>query len=49
MGCCERDNELSCSVKGGEFCDQLSDYELLSMDSDPWNYCVLPLVHILLT
>jgi len=25
-GCCEHDNELSGSIKGGEFLDKLSDY-----------------------
>jgi hypothetical protein len=25
------------SLKGGEFVDQLSDYELLTNDSAPWN------------
>jgi hypothetical protein len=28
-GCCEHGNELSGSIKGGEFLDQISDYYLL--------------------
>jgi len=31
---CEHGNEPSSSVKGGEFLDQLSDYQLLKKDSD---------------
>jgi len=27
-------------VKGGEFLEQLSEYQLLIKDSDPWNYLV---------
>jgi hypothetical protein len=29
--------ELPSYIKGGEFLDYLSDYELLSKDSAPWN------------
>jgi hypothetical protein len=32
-GCCEHGNEISDSIKGGEFLDQLSDYQLLKKDS----------------
>jgi hypothetical protein len=34
---CEYDNEPSGFVKGGEFLDQLSDYQLLKKDSAPWS------------
>jgi hypothetical protein len=33
-GSCEHGNELSGSIKGGEFLDALSDYYLLRKDSD---------------
>jgi hypothetical protein len=36
-GSCEYGNEPSGSIKGGEFLDWLSDYELLKMDSAPWS------------
>jgi hypothetical protein len=32
-GCCEHGNEVSGSIKGGEFLDRLSDYQLLKEDS----------------
>jgi hypothetical protein len=36
MGCCEHGNEHSVSIKGGEFVDQLSDYQLLKKNSAAW-------------
>jgi len=36
---CEDGNELWYSIKGGEFLDQLSDYQILKDDSAPWSYC----------
>jgi hypothetical protein len=35
-GSCEHGNEPSCSIKGGEFIDLLSDCQLLK-DSAPWS------------
>jgi hypothetical protein len=35
-GSCEHGNELSGFIKGGEFLDWLSDYQLLK-DSAPWS------------
>jgi hypothetical protein len=32
-GSCEKDNEPSDCVNGGEFLDQLRDYQLVRMDS----------------
>jgi hypothetical protein len=32
-GCCEHGNELPCSIKCGEFLEQLNDYQLLKKDS----------------
>jgi hypothetical protein len=40
MGCCEHDNEPSGSIKGEEFLDYVSDYQLLKKDSTPWNWFV---------
>jgi len=39
-GPCERGNESSGSIKGGEFLDYLSDYELLK-DLASWNYSII--------
>jgi len=36
-GSCEHGNELSCSIKGGEFLDQPSNYQPFK-DYDPCNY-----------
>jgi hypothetical protein len=36
-GSCERGNESSGPIKGREFLDQLSDCQLLKLDSDPWS------------
>jgi hypothetical protein len=35
-GCCEHGNEPSGSIQGGKFLDQLSYYQILIKDSDPW-------------
>jgi hypothetical protein len=35
-----------CSIKGGEFLDQLDDYQHLKKDSAPWRYLFSYLVHI---
>jgi hypothetical protein len=35
-GSCEHRIETSGSIKGGEFLDYLSDYQLLKEDSAPW-------------
>jgi hypothetical protein len=35
---CEHDHESSGSIKGGEFLDQLSDYQLFKKDSVPWSW-----------
>jgi hypothetical protein len=35
--CCEYGNEPTHSIKGGEFIDYLSDYQLLKKDSIPWS------------
>jgi len=35
-GSCEHDNELSGTIKGGEFLGQLSDYQCLKKVSVPW-------------
>jgi hypothetical protein len=34
---CERGNEHSDYIRGGEFLDQLSDCQLLKKDSAPWS------------
>jgi hypothetical protein len=34
-GCCEHGNELLGSIKGGEFIDLLSNYQLVKKDSAP--------------
>jgi hypothetical protein len=34
---CERGNETSGSIKGGEFIDYLSNYQFLKKDSTPWS------------
>jgi hypothetical protein len=34
-GSCEYGNELSGSIRGGEFLDQLCDYQLLKKDTAP--------------
>jgi hypothetical protein len=39
-GCCEHGNEPSGSVKGKEFLDKLSYYELLNKDSAPYTSLV---------
>jgi hypothetical protein len=36
VGSCEHDNELSGSIKGGEFLDQLSDYKVFKKDYAPF-------------
>jgi hypothetical protein len=38
---CEYGNESSGFIKGGEFLDQLRDYELLRKDSVLWSYLVI--------
>jgi hypothetical protein len=38
--CYEHGNELSGSIKGGEFLDCLSNYQLVRMDPAPWSYLV---------
>jgi hypothetical protein len=35
VGHCEYGNELSVSIKFGEFIDKLNDYQLLKKDSAP--------------
>jgi hypothetical protein len=41
-GSCEYGNELSCSIKGGEVPDQLSDCPLVKkVSSVPWNVFTL--------
>jgi hypothetical protein len=35
-GRCENGNRPSSSIKGGEFQDQLSDYQLLKKKFAPW-------------
>jgi hypothetical protein len=37
--CCEHNSEPLGSIKGGEFLEQLSDYQLLKDDAAPWSYC----------
>jgi hypothetical protein len=39
-GCYEHDSKLLGIIKGGEFLDQLSDYQLLKKDSATWSYQV---------
>jgi len=34
---CENGNETSGSIKGREFLEHLSDYQLLKKDSAPWS------------
>jgi hypothetical protein len=36
-GSCEHGNEPSDSIKGGEFLDNVSDYQLLNKDPDLWS------------
>jgi hypothetical protein len=36
-GSCEHSNEISGSIKSGEFLDQLSDYDPLKKDSTQWS------------
>jgi hypothetical protein len=36
-GSCEHGDEPSGYIKGGEFGDLLSDYQLLKKDSAPWS------------
>jgi hypothetical protein len=36
IGSSEHGNEPSCSIKGKEFFDKLSDYKLINKDSYPW-------------
>jgi hypothetical protein len=36
VGSCECSNELSCSIKGREFLDQLSNYQFLKSDDVSW-------------
>jgi hypothetical protein len=36
-GSCEHGNESSGSIKGVEFLDYLSDYQLPNKDSAPWS------------
>jgi hypothetical protein len=40
-GSCEHDNEPSGSIKGGEFLDQLNDYQDLKDESVPWSQFTL--------
>jgi hypothetical protein len=35
---CEHGNEPSDFIIGWEFLDQMSDYQFLKKDSDPWSY-----------
>jgi len=35
LGCCEHSSEPSGFLKGREFCDQLSDCQILNKDSAP--------------
>jgi len=37
MDSCKYGNEPLCSIKGGEFLDQLSDHWVFKMDSAPWS------------
>jgi hypothetical protein len=37
---CEHGNEPSDPIKGGEFLDKLSDYQVLKKDSAPWSQSV---------
>jgi hypothetical protein len=39
-GPCEHCNEPSSSIKGGEFLDCLSVYQVFSKDSSPWNQLI---------
>jgi hypothetical protein len=34
--CCEHGNETLASIKGREFLDYPSDYQILKKDSAPW-------------
>jgi hypothetical protein len=36
--CWDEHNESSGSMKGGEFLDQLSEYQFLKKDSPLWSY-----------
>jgi hypothetical protein len=36
-GSCEHGNDPSVSIKGGEFCDQQSDYQFLMTGSAVWS------------
>jgi hypothetical protein len=36
-GSCEHGNATSGSIEGGEFVNQLSDYQLLNKDPGPWS------------
>lgn len=36
-GSCECDNEPSDIVKGGQFLDKLSDYQIIVEDPAPWS------------
>jgi hypothetical protein len=38
VGCCERGDEPSGSMKGREFLVKLSDYQLLKQDSAPLSH-----------
>jgi hypothetical protein len=40
-GLCENGNETFCSIKGEEFFDYLSDYEILKKDSAPWGGLIM--------
>jgi hypothetical protein len=39
-GCCEHGNEPSCSIKGGEFFDKLSDFKVLKNGFSPWSQLI---------
>jgi hypothetical protein len=39
-GCCEHGNDLSDSLRGGEFLESLSDYEFLQSDCTACSYMV---------
>jgi hypothetical protein len=40
-GSCEHGNESSGSINGGEFPDQLRDYQLLKKDIALWNWLLI--------
>jgi hypothetical protein len=42
---CEHGNEPSCSIKGGEFIDQLNEYQVFKKDSAPWRVFQIQSLH----